>query len=54
MQVGEKEEAFDIWILAVADSRPDGADVIADVKCAGRIDAGEHAFFIMNASKRIA
>ena len=45
VEVGHEEEALRVGVAAVADGRTDGADVVADVKSAGRIDAGENALF---------
>ena len=42
VKVSHEEEALHVWILAVLDGRANGADVIADVEGAGRVDAGAH------------
>ena len=45
VKVSHEEEALHVRILAVLDGRANGADVIADVEGAGRVDAGQNSLF---------
>lgn len=44
VQVREEEKALNVGISAVPNGGSDGSDVVADVKRAGRVDAGKHSF----------